>query len=170
MGVSTRSASKQVVSPPERFPPPQDGEIAWVVDAVTLAEDEGVQTFLASDPPDDVLDQVRLASVGLGLLSYLGRASFDTVTAEDISDVVLTEDQGRAWERASGLLPLLRSMVRGQSRGLRFVVCAGCHRWMVAKEVPKAKACPLTMGCGGPQVGVPAAVVTSVTPDQAGSR
>lgn len=138
-----------------------------MVDALTLAEDDGVRTLLGSDPDPTVLDLARLASTGMALLNHLGVGSFAQVGTDALSAVVLTEDQGRAWEAAPGLLPLLRVTVRSVSKGLRFVVCAGCHRWMLAKDVPKAKACPLTVGCTGPQVGIPAGVVTSKTPDQA---
>lgn len=163
---SQSSTGAPPTAPPERFPPPGEDEIAWIVDAVTLAEDAGVRALLASDPDPTVLDLARLASTGAAVLTHLGLGSFGEVTQEHLAPFVLTADQGRAWQSHPGLLHLLRVTVRGHSRGLRFVVCTGCHRWMVAKDVPKAKSCPLTTGCTGPQVGIPAGVVTSITPDQ----
>lgn len=164
MTSATRTARSQTA--PRRFPPPGPDEIAWIVDAVMLAEDEGIRTLLDRGPNEAVVDLVRLASTATGILAHLGQASFATVTAEQLQPYALTEEQGRAWDRFPDLLPLLRVTVRGQSKGLRFVVCAGCHRWMLAKDVPKAKACPLTSDCTGPQVGVPAGIVTSTAPGQ----
>lgn len=152
--------------PEERFPPPGEGEIAWVVDAVSLGEDEAVRTLLESGPGPGVVELARLVSTATALLTYLGRPSFDDVTGNDLTNVALTGEQGDAWRAFPGVLPLLRVTVRGRAKGLKFSICTGCGRWMLVREVPKSKSCPLTLDCTGPFVGVPPGVVTGVAPAQ----
>lgn len=146
---------------PDVLPRPEPGDPVWVLDALARPADDGIRLLLASELPERVLDVARLASTGMALLEHLEAPSFEHVTSEQLSEVILTPDQGRAWQAVPGVLPLLRVTVRGRSRGLKFVVCTGCGRWMLSKQVPKSKSCPLTMECTGPQVGIPAGVATS---------
>lgn len=154
------------------YPAPKSRELAWVQDAIVVP-DEGVRSLLATDPPAVVLDQVRLASIGAGLLQRAGLHRFADFQDGDLDDVRLTPEQGRVWHEFAGLLVLLRSSVRaGKDRagakGMKFVVCTGCHRFMLTPVVPTAKSCPLRPGCTGPQIVVPPATITSVpTPDEA---
>lgn len=152
------------------LPRPEPGEPMWVLDALARPEDPGVLQLLEADLPERALDVARLASTGAALLEHLGVPSFDEVSAQDLTDLVLTPDQGRAWQTVPGVLSMLRVTIRGRSRGLKFVVCTGCGRWMLSKQVPKTKSCPLTMDCHGPQVDIPAGVVTSAPVMQIISR
>ncbi|WP_114906744.1 hypothetical protein [Ornithinimicrobium murale] len=143
------------------LPWPEPGDPLWVVDALARPTDPGVQMLLAADVAERTLDIARLASTGIALLTFLGAPSFQDVSAADLENLTLTPDQGRAWQTVPGVLSVLRITVSGKSRGLKFVVCTGCGRWMVSKKVPTAKSCPLTMDCTGPLVGIPGGTPTT---------
>lgn len=145
---------------------PRTGDRWWIHDALNLGGADVRPLVGDRDPTDAMFDAPRLASVGLGLLDHLGLGSFAEVRAADIAPVILTGPQGRAWQSMPGLLGLLRCSVRGRTKGVKFVVCAGCHRWLLARAVPTTKSCPITLGCEGVCVAIEPGIVSAIPPHQ----